>query len=197
MRKRTCSRRAFLAAGVTALAGAGPAWASCAPTPPNAEGPFYLPGAPFRDVLAPDDEPGERLEIRGRVLGAPDCRPLVGAVLDVWHASAEGFYYNLEGPADPQSYGLRGRVAADGESAYSLRTVLPGHYRLTRTRWRPRHLHFRVSHAGYSTLVTQLYFAGDPHLEGDPFVLPSLVIPLERAPGGGLQGTFDVHLGRA
>lgn len=195
-----CTRRAFLGAGAAALVVARAARAnaaSCPPTPPNVEGPFYLPGAPFRAELAPEGEPGERLALGGRVLAAPDCRPLAGAVVDVWHASAEGFYYNLEGPADPESFALRGRARTDGEGRYAFETVVPGHYRLTRTRWRPRHVHYRVSHPECRTLVTQLYFAGDPHLPGDPFALPSLVIPLAAASERGFEGTFDVVLERA
>lgn len=190
------SRRAFLAAGASALVSAGPGWARCVATPKNVEGPFYLPGAPFRAELAPEGEPGDRLTIRGRVLGSAECEPLPGAMVDVWHASAEGFYYDMEGPTDPEAYALRGRVRTDEGGRYSFTTILPGHYRLTRTRWRPRHIHYRVSHPRHRTLVTQLYFAGDPHLSGDPFALPSLVVSLSEAPGGGLQGAFDVVLDR-
>ncbi|MEW6489805.1 MAG: hypothetical protein AB1578_18090 [Thermodesulfobacteriota bacterium] len=40
-------------------------------------------------------------------------------------------------------------------------------------------------------------FAGDPHLPGDPFALPFLVIPLAAAFAGGFEGVFDVVLERA
>lgn len=197
MMTRVCSRRAFLGAAAAAVGVGRAGAATCPATPPNVEGPFYLPGAPFRAELAPEGEPGERLALRGRVLGAPGCAPLAGAVVDVWHASAEGFYYNLEGLPDPENFALRGRARTDSEGRYAFRTVLPGHYRLTRTRWRPRHVHYRVSHPEHRTLVTQLYFAGDPHLPGDPFALPPLVIPLGAAPAGGFEGVFDLVLERA
>lgn len=200
MKTHSYTRRAFLGAGAAALGAVRAARASDAPclvTPPNVEGPFYLPGAPFRAELAPEEEPGERLALRGRVLGAPGCGPLAGAVVDVWHASAEGFYYNLEGPAEPETFALRGRARTGADGGYAFRTVLPGYYRLTRTRWRPRHVHYRVSHPEHRTLVTQLYFAGDPHLPGDPFALPSLIVPLTPAPQGGFEGIFDVVLEQA
>ena len=33
--------------------------------------------------------------------------------------------------------------------------------------WRPAHLHFTISAAGYEGLVTQLFRKGDPHLDAD------------------------------
>jgi len=43
---------------------------TCRPTRSDAEGPFYIPGAPIRTST------GSGLVIRGRLLGAPGCRPL-------------------------------------------------------------------------------------------------------------------------
>ena len=40
---------------------------------------------------------------------------------------------------------------------------MPGAY-LQASGYRPAHLHYRVSAAGFATLVTQIYFAGDPYL---------------------------------
>ena len=47
--------------------------------------------------------------------------------------------------------------------------------------------------------MTQLYFAGDPDLAGDPFVRPSLVVRLRKTAGTGARGplhvaSFDVAL---
>src|SRR5437763_83184 len=58
-------------------------------------GPYYLPDAPV--LSAPYElpqrpgEPGERLVMTGRVSDV-DGAPIVGAVLDVWHADANGLY---------------------------------------------------------------------------------------------------------
>jgi protocatechuate 3,4-dioxygenase beta subunit len=38
---------------------------------------------------------------------------------------------------------------------------LPGHY-VAGSAWRPRHIHLRAQAPGHRTLVTQLYFNGDP-----------------------------------
>lgn len=191
------TRREFLTAAAAALAAAPAAPAAeCPVTEDNPEGPFYLPGAPFRDRLAPPDEPGERLHIQGRVFGAGACAPLAGAVVDVWHASADGRYYGLEAPQPlrPEDYALRGRVRTGADGRYAFDTVLPGWYKVSPGWTRPRHIHYRVSHPAGKTLVSQLYFEGDPHHGGDALVKGSLVIPLRQRPAGGLEGTFDVVL---
>ena len=68
----------------------------CSTTQADFQGPMYVPGAPRRSVLAPSNEPGERVRIRGTVYG-PDCRtPLPKTLLDVWHADAKGEYHGKE-----------------------------------------------------------------------------------------------------
>lgn len=207
---RSIDRRRFLVAGLTAglttgltalLAAARAVERSvCASTEDNPEGPFYLPGAPFRSQLAPAREPGDRLRIAGRVLGGPDCEPLAGAVVDVWHASSDGFYAGLEAPKPlkPEDYHFRGRIRTAQDGSYAFDTVVPGAYRVDRERMRPRHIHYTVSHPSCRSLTTQLYFAEDPLHAGDPMVKPSLIIPLLRQGGTGataaFEGTFDIVL---
>lgn len=187
-------RRGFLSGSVaTFLAMATPAWAICRRTAGNPEGPFYLPGAPFRTRLAPKDLPGEPLRISGRVTGANGCTPLTGAVLDVWHADADGFYYGVEAPRplQPEAYTLRGRMRTDADGRYAFDTILPGRYRLGPNWERPRHIHLIVSHPAHRQLTTQIYFAGDPRNQRDPLVKPELIVPLQAQAGGGYQGGFD------
>lgn len=193
------SRRTVLLAGFTGLASLAlvdPLLAAvCEPTPRVTAGPFYVPGAPFRARLAPPGEPGTPLVLAGRVLG-PDCRPLAGAVLDVWQANAAGRYSltrETGEPDDPSEFLLRGRLETDGEGRYSLETVLPGHY--GEGRWtRPRHLHLTVTHNGAAPLTTQVYFQGDPHLAGDPLVKDELIVPLTGRDR--LAGRFEIALRR-
>jgi catechol 1,2-dioxygenase len=152
--------------------------AACVPTADNVKGPAYRKGAPFRDRLCAVDEPGEPLIVSGTVTSAAGCTPLAGALLDVWQTDARGLYSNLLGladPAKPGAFRLRGRLRSDEQGRYRFVSVLPGHYPL----WiltRPRHVHFVVSCSGHRTLVTQLYFAGDPRLSRDPWVESSLVM---------------------
>src|SRR5262245_32896030 len=71
-------------------------------TESDIEGPFYKPGAPFRPRLAGASAKGLRLVVSGRVLGT-DCRPIPGAILDVWQADAAGAY-------DHVGFELRGKL---------------------------------------------------------------------------------------
>jgi protocatechuate 3,4-dioxygenase beta subunit len=199
------NRREFLTATLAAMLGMVGSAASgavgCPATANNPEGPFYIPGAPFRSQLAPAEQPGERLRIAGRVLAASGCEPLAGAVVDVWHASAAGYYYGLEAsrPLRPEEFLLRGRLRTGEDGRYAFDTVLPGNYKVNETWVRPRHIHFIVSHAAHRSLITQLYFEGDPHNQTDPMVKTSLIIPLKprQGEGGsvGREGVFDIVLG--
>lgn len=196
------NRRHFLAASLMAALGMvrPAAGAACLVTEDNPPGPFYIPGAPFRDRLAPGNQPGERLRITGRVVSGADCKPLAGAVVDVWHASSGGYYYGLEAvkPLKPEEYLLRGRIRTGADGRYAFDTILPGNYRVTETWVRPRHIHYIVSHPARGSLTTQLYFAGDPNLRTDPIAKAPLIIPLKRRQGEGgaiaYEGVFDIVL---
>lgn len=185
-------------AALLVLAGAGPASAGdCFPTPPNPQGPFHLPDAPFVERLDAGDEPGERIELAGRVLDDPDCEPVAGAVLDIWHASAEGFYYDLETGARPETYRLRGKVRTDAEGRFRVRTVRPGPYRTGPRSWRPSHIHVKLEGPGLEPLTTQVYLPGDPHLATDLLYLPALLGVLSARPGGPPTLFYDFVLPRA
>ena len=162
----------------------------CAPTPENVEGPYYLPDAPFRERIATPETGGSKLTLTGTVF-AQDClTPLAGAVIDVWQTDASGEY------DFSNKFRLRGRARADSKGKYRVETIVPGRYRAGRT-YRPAHIHLRVSHSEGRTLVTQIYFRGDLELGRDPFVLPALIIPLEREKneeGEAYLGVFDIVL---
>ena len=108
---------------------------------------------------------GAPLDLSGKVLSAVDGAALPGARLEVWQTDARGLYSNLSGlwPRRMQRrMWLRATLEADATGQYAIETVVPAHYPLGR--WsRPRHLHFAVAHPRCRTLVTQLYFAGDPY----------------------------------
>jgi protocatechuate 3,4-dioxygenase beta subunit len=196
------NRRQFLAGSLIAALGmmVRPAFAaSCSATADNPSGPFYLAGAPYQSRLAPETLPGERLRIAGRVLAANSCAPLAGAVVDVWHANANGYYYGLEAPQPlkPEDYLLRGRIRTGADGRYTFDTILPGNYRVSESWVRPRHIHYIVSHPTYQSLTTQLYFEGDPQNSRDSLVKSSLIIPLQRqgeGAGVAFEGIFDIVL---
>ncbi len=156
-------------------------------------GPYYLEGAPERPRpyrLGRQDEPGEVLFVRGRVSDAASGAPLAGALLDVWQAAANGLYDHQD--PDQPPFNMRGKFRTDEEGRYEFRTVIPNNYTiphdgptgrfltvLGRHYWRPKHIHFKVTHQGYLPLVTQLYIGhDDPYLESDVAnaVKPELVV---------------------
>jgi catechol 1,2-dioxygenase len=139
---------------------------ACHATAPNIEGPFYKPGAPERARIVSG---GGMLVVEGRVLDHR-CQPLAHALVDVWQADPSGAY-------DNHGFGLRGRLRSDAEGRYRLETVRPGHY-LNGDRYRPAHIHVKLSASGMRPLTTQLYFPGDPHNAGDPFIDRSLIMRL-------------------
>jgi catechol 1,2-dioxygenase len=191
----------LLAALASGAPGAARAQAKCRPTRPDLQGPFYVPGAPYRIAIASAEEPGERLILRGRVLG-PDCAtPVAGALLDVWQADAQGNYH---GPSE--QYRLRGRLQTNAGGRWELFTIRPGAYRIG-DRFRPAHIHLSVTHRAYLPLTTQLYFTGDPSLAPNDACGsacrsddPGRIIDLLKEVKMGAEfwvGRFDIVLGQA
>lgn len=168
-------------------------------TEDNIIGPFYRAGAPFRAKITPPLEKGTVLLISGRVWGFDTRKPLAGAVLDVWQANAEGRYDN-DDPASrpaPDVFKNRARLVTDETGYYEFETVHPAPYMIGKGMWRPSHIHYLVRAPGYKSLVTQLYFKGDPHNKTDEFIKDSLVIELRREKAGGgtyEAGVFDIVL---
>ncbi len=146
-------------------------------TAQNVTGPFPKDGVaegPNPCQLAAADEPGQRMELRGRVRDAVTGQVLSGAQLIVWQPNQYGRYENED---DSQSEdNLRGKLRCDAEGGFQVFTVRPGGYiigredtavgvlmtQLGRNRQRAPHIHYRVLHPGYQTLTSQIYFAGDP-----------------------------------
>ncbi|HZP44050.1 MAG TPA: dioxygenase [Candidatus Binataceae bacterium] len=167
-------------------------------TATSVEGPFYLPDSPMltSPAVLPHraNEPGEKLFLSGTVK-APDGTPLAGAIIDIWQADAEGNYSHFNVPAADAPFNLRARVSADRSGAYEIQTWLPAAYQIPkdgptgailkatgRHPWRPAHVHFRISHPGFSTLTTQLFVAGDPWIDSDVVgaVKQPLIVNFER-----------------
>ena len=168
------------------------------PTEDNILGPFHRPGAPFRAKITPPLAAGIVLLVKGRVWGYDTKKPVAGAVIDIWQASAQGRYDN-DDPQDPPAAGgfrNRARVMTDENGAYEFETVHPGRYK-NGSEWRPAHVHYWVRHRRYRELITQLYFKGDPYNNADPFIKPSLIMPVsQRTIGAGSYElvNFDIVL---
>jgi len=172
------------------------------PTEDNILGPFYRPASPYRAKITPPLEPGTLLLIRGRVWAFDSRRPLAMATLDIWQANAHGRYDN-DDPQKPPAKDLflnRARLVTDENGFYEFETIHPGPYQTAPNVWRPSHIHYMVQYPGYKTLVTQLYFKGDPHNATDEFIKASLIIDVKevKLPQGTYQaGAFDIILAKA
>jgi catechol 1,2-dioxygenase len=136
----------------------GPDGGTCVATRGDAMGPFFVAGAPMRMVIADKNEPGERLMLTGRIVGADCVTPLAGVVVDVWQADRDGNYHDAA-----EGYRLRGIVTTDATGMFEVETIVPGRY-VQGTGPRPAHVHFTFTHPAHRTLTTQIYFAGDPYL---------------------------------
>lgn len=133
------------------------------PTPPQTAGPFFKPQSPRRTSLVEPGMAGTRLVVAGSVL-ATDCRPIPGALVDVWQADDRGDYDNA-------GFRLRGHQFADEQGRYRIETIVPGAYA-----GRTRHLHVRVQAPNQPVLTTQLYFPDEPGNQRDGIFRPELVM---------------------
>jgi len=101
-----------------------------------------------------------------------------GALVDVWQASAEGFYENQD--PGQANMNLRGQFTTDAQGMVSFRSIKPAGYPIPlqgpvgellraqgRHNLRPAHIHFMIYKSGFKTQFAQVYSSDDPHLETD------------------------------
>lgn len=194
MSRHNTSRRDFL----TATAGLGlslggavpvvaqelPATPAChdgdAPTVKQTEGPFFKPRSPERGDLREPGVKGRACELSGFVLTRA-CRPLAGALVELWHADDKGEYDNA-------GFRLRGHVFTDKDGRYAFRTIVPGLYE-----GRTRHFHVKVQAPKRPVLTTQFYFPDEPQNRKDSLFRRELLMRVAQA-GDELRARFDVVL---
>lgn len=140
------------------------------PTRRNALGPFYRKGAPFRGKVSPPRAPGTVLVVTGRVWSYDTKKPLPGAVIDLWHCDTKGEYSSTR----TGEFTNRARIITSETGAYEYETIHPVVYQQGRDLRSP-HIHYRVSSPGHKTLVTQLFFEGDPQQDEDHLFNPALM----------------------
>jgi protocatechuate 3,4-dioxygenase beta subunit len=139
-------------------AGAGGPNAMCALTPQQTKGPFYLAAELSRELIS-EDRPGVPLAVRLRVVQLPDCRAVVGARVDIWHADHLGRYSGFPEQGDSRTVDttgetfLRGSRVSDAEGRVRFTTVYPGWYGE-----RAVHMHFKVHLPGNMEVASQMYF---------------------------------------
>jgi protocatechuate 3,4-dioxygenase beta subunit len=185
------TRRRFLLTTALAglsLAGEAAAQGGLSPTPAcddgptvrQTEGPFYKPRSPQRADLREAGMGGRQVELSGLVLTRA-CRPVAGALVDLWHADDKGDY-------DDRGFRCRGHVFTDGEWRYRFRTIMPAVYT-----GRTRHYHVKVQAPGRPVLTTQLYFPDEPLNRRDGLFRRELLMRIAPAEGG-LAARFDFVL---
>jgi protocatechuate 3,4-dioxygenase beta subunit len=194
---RLASRRQILATGASAAIGLvlaaddGLSQPALAPTPachngemptrPQIEGPFFKPSTPLRGDLREPGIAGRPVELAGYVL-TRSCRPVAGALVELWHADDQGEY-------DNKGFRLRGHLFADAKGHYAFRTIMPGLYP-----GRTRHFHVKVQAAAESpVLTTQLYFPDEPRNQEDDLFRPELLMQVATSDDA-LLARFDVVL---
>ncbi len=149
-------------------------------TPRTIEGPLYVAGAPLSQGEARLDDgvdPGVTLFMQGRVFNTAG-EPLVGAVVDVWHANTGGTYSYFD--TAQSEFNLRRRIVTDAEGRYRFRSIVPSGYgcppdgptqqlldQLGRHGQRPAHIHFFISAPDHRHLTTQINLDGDQYLHDD------------------------------
>jgi protocatechuate 3,4-dioxygenase beta subunit len=159
---------------------APPTPACGSPTHPQTEGPYFKPQSPQRADLVEPGVEGPLLRLTG-VVNDSACRPIAGALIDVWQADAAGRYDNT-------GFRLRGHLFSDAQGRFALNTIVPGAYP-----GRTRHLHLRLQPPGGRVLTTQLYFPGDPGNPRDGLFDPALLMTM-KSDGAAREAVFGFVL---
>ena len=150
------------------------------PTVRETEGPFFKPESPERSDLREPGSGGHQFQFSGSVL-TRSCRPLGGAVVDLWHADKNGEYDNV-------GFRYRGHVITGPDGAFRFKTIVPAIYP-----GRTRHYHVKVQAPGSSLLTTQLYFPNELANRRDGLFRRELLMRIADSDEG-LDGRFDFVL---
>jgi protocatechuate 3,4-dioxygenase beta subunit len=127
---------AVLATALAADVSASTSARACRPTPSDPIGPFQASGAapPRRARI------GTGHILVGRVLRAPDCKPVAGALVDLWQSSPNGRY-------DRRGHGS---AITNRTGVFRFEGPVPPSYA-----GRPPHIHIRIAAGGYAELLTR------------------------------------------
>jgi protocatechuate 3,4-dioxygenase beta subunit len=150
------------------------------PTIRQTEGPYFKPSSPQRAELVEANSKGRLVELGGQVLTRA-CRPVAGALVDLWHCDEWGEY-------DNKGFRYRGHLFSDADGRYRFRTIVPAIYP-----GRTRHYHVKVQAPQQAVLTTQLYFPDEPGNRRDGLFRRELVMRTADA-GDGLAARFDFVL---
>jgi protocatechuate 3,4-dioxygenase beta subunit len=111
---------------------------------------------------------GDKLVVSGRIVAAPDCKPLAGALVEAWHGGTNGD-------------SVRASATTDADGRFMLTTGTPADQA-----GRPRPIHYRLVRQGHATPVRTLHFARTDGITGD------LVAQTHRDDAGVWRASFGV-----
>lgn len=133
-------------------------------------------------TLAPALEPGEKMEMRGRVLNPDRKTPARDVVLYIYHTDANGIYSPAPDQQEARRNGhLRGWVRTNEKGEFSFISVRPAPYP---GRSFPAHIHILVKERGKTRYwIDEVWFDDDP-----------LLTPAQRSKAAGRGGNMITHL---
>src|SRR3954454_23610001 len=123
--------------------------ASCVLQREVTEGPYYLDLNLVRRNIR-GGRPGTPLTLRSKVVDATSCKPIRGAMVELWHADASGVYSGVQGN---RGTFLRGGQRTDSSGNVRFETIVPGWYR-----GRTPHIHMKVFVSGDEVHTGQVFF---------------------------------------
>jgi protocatechuate 3,4-dioxygenase beta subunit len=206
-----------LAAGsaTSAPPASGSAAPDCVLSPSVNEGPFYLPLNLLRQDIT-EGRTGIPISYSFTVLDGA-CKPVPGALVDIWQCDKDGIYSGYAGQADGSSTVgqtfLRGIQATDSQGKAGFTSIYPGWYpnRLT-------HLHVKIHVDSETVITTNLFYpdaineeayatadykqhgpnpatiAGDIELHGDADRFQALMLRIGKDGKGGYAGEFNLGI---
>src|SRR6266849_6080664 len=146
----------------------------------NLLGPFWRMHSPATEnggSIVRSPTPGPALFVNAAFKDG-NGNPVVGAEVDVWQSSPEGYYENQD-PVQADM-NLRGKFTTDQNGHIDFRSVKPAGYPIPvdgpvgellraqgRHNMRPAHLHVLASKDGFKTLISQLYVQDDKFIDTD------------------------------
>jgi protocatechuate 3,4-dioxygenase beta subunit len=181
----------------------------CVVKPEQTEGPYFVDQQINRADVRTEPASGEvkagdslELSIAVSQITAGECRPLPGAVVDIWSCDAQGVYSGVNDPGFNTAglKFLRGFQASDADGRVRFTTIYPGWYS-----GRTVHIHFKIraqAAGGAYEFTSQWYFdegMNDRVLAGPAYARSGRRDTMNATDGifrnGGSQLTLDVTRG--
>ncbi|KAJ5765803.1 hypothetical protein N7520_005362 [Penicillium odoratum] len=107
---------------------------SCILTPTITDGPYYVWGEVIRENVKEDQySDGVDLSLEVQYIDINTCRPIPGALVDIWQANATGVYSGISESGNYAADGwdstyLRGIQQTNEDGVVNFETIFPGHY---------------------------------------------------------------------